>query len=166
MKKIIILALLLAPMTMFAQKFGQYSIADIMPNMAEYKTAQTELQNLQTQYQKELQTMQDEIERKYQNYMTQRDSLPQNVQQRRQQEIQELQERYQTTATGYQQELQKMESEKMNDLQQKIVAAVKQVGDAGGYTYIMETSQNPFNYVSATGVTDITAELKTKLGIK
>ena len=81
------------------------------------------------------------------------------------QEIQELGQRYQQTAEGYQQELSKMEEDKMTEIRQKVLGAVKQIGDAGGYVYIMDTSMG-IPYISATLSTDVTAEIKSKLGIK
>lgn len=165
MKKLIIVALLLAPVAVFAQKFGHFNSADIIQQLPEFKTAQTELQTLSQQYQKELQAMQDEYNRKVSNYQSQRDSLPQNVLERRQQEIQELGERYQTTANGYQQELSKQEQDKMTAIQQKVLAVVKQVGEAGGYVYIMDSSAG-IPYISSTLSTDVTAEIKSKLGLQ
>lgn len=165
MKKLIIIALLLAPMTIFAQKFGHFNSAEIIQALPEYKAAQTEIQTLGQQYQKELQTMQEELERKYNAYMTQKDSLPQNVQQRRQEELTQLNQRLQETSQTYQQEIEKAEAEKMQAIQQKIITAVNQIGDAGGYVYIMDKAAG-VPYISATLSTDITAELKQKLGIK
>ncbi|MBQ7742646.1 MAG: OmpH family outer membrane protein [Bacteroidaceae bacterium] len=165
MKKLIIAALLLAPAALFAQKFGHFNSMEIIQAMPEFVTAQNELQTLGDQYQKELQAMQDEWNRKVENFTAQRDSLPPVVLERRQQEIQELGKRYQATAEKYQQELSNMEEEKMTEIRQKVLGAVKQIGDAGGYVYIMDSSTG-IPYISATLSTDITAELKTKLGIK
>ena len=165
MKKLIIAALMLAPVALFAQKFGHFNSMDLIQAMPEFTTAQTELKTLGDQYQKELQAMQDEYKRKIDNYTAQRDSLPPVVQERRMQEIQELGQRYQQTAEGYQQELSKMEEDKMTEIRQKVLGAVKQIGDAGGYVYIMDTSMG-IPYISATLSTDVTAEIKSKLGIK
>ena len=90
MKKLIIAALLLAPVALFAQKFGHFNSMDLIQAMPEFTTAQTELKTLGDQYQKELQAMQDEYKRKIDNYTAQRDSLPPVVQERRMQEIREL----------------------------------------------------------------------------
>ena len=165
MKKLIIAALLLAPAALFAQKFGHFNSLDIIQDMPEFTTAQNELKVLGDQYQKELQAMQDEYKRKIDNYTAQRDSLPPVVQERRQKEIQELAQRYQTTAESYEQELSKMQEDKMTEIRQKVLGAVKQIGDAGGYVYIMDTSLG-IPYISATLSTDVTAELKSKLGIQ
>ena len=51
MKKILFAALmLLAPLTMSAQKFGHFNSSEIVQLMPEYTTAQTELQTLAKQY--------------------------------------------------------------------------------------------------------------------
>ena len=56
-------------------------------------------------------------------------------------------------------------SEAITEIRQKVLGAVKQIGDAGGYVYIMDTSMG-IPYISATLSTDVTAEIKSKLGIK
>ena len=138
MKKFLIIALLIAPMTIFAQKFGHFNSREIMENMTEVKNLQTEMQTIEKQYQKELQTMQDELTRKYEAFMTQKDSLPQNVQQRRTQELQDLDERLQQTTQTYKAEFEKQYQEKMAPIQQKVLNAIKEIAEAGGYVYIME----------------------------
>ena len=165
MKRLIIVALFLAPAALFAQKYGHFNSVDIIQALPEFIAAQKELQTVGDQYQKELQTMHDEWSRKVDNFTAQRDSLPPGVQERRQQEIQELGKRYQSTAESYEQEIAKMQEDKMTEIRQKVLTAVKQIGDAGGYVYIMDTSMG-IPYISATLSTDITAELKGKLGIK
>ena len=165
MKKLILIALILAPMTVFAQKFGHVDSYAILSAMPEVKTVQTEMEALRTKYQQELKTMQDEIERKAQALQSQKDSLPQNILQRRSQEIQDLYDRYQTSMESFQQELQKTEAEKMQPIQQKVIAAIKEIGEQGGYVYIMDLSAG-IPYVSNTLSTDISTELKAKLGIK
>lgn len=165
MKRLVIVALLLAPAAIFAQKFGHFNSVDLIQAMPEFITAQNELKTIGDQYHKELQAMQDEYKRKIDNYTAQRDSLPPVVLERRQQEIQELGQRLQTTADSYDQELTKMQEEKMGEIRQKVLDAVKQVGDAGGYVYIMDSSMG-IPYISTAFSTDVTAEIKGKLGIK
>ena len=46
-KKLIAMLFLMAPLALFAQKFGHLNSADIIQLMPEYTTAQTELQNLE-----------------------------------------------------------------------------------------------------------------------
>lgn len=165
MKKILMMALLLAPLSLFAQKFGHFNSAEIVQAMPEYATAQKEIQNLQQQYENELKRMQDELGKKGEEYNQQRDSLPENVRQRREQELDELYKRIQQSYQDNQQSLQKTSAEKMQAITTKIMNAVKEVGTSGGYVYIMDTTAG-IPYISTTLSTDITSQIKTKLGLK
>ena len=95
MKKVILMALLLIPMSIFAQKFGHFNSADIIQAMPEYTTAQNEIQQLQTQYENDLKRMQDELQRKYADFQKEQASLLDNVKQRRITEIQDMEARIQ-----------------------------------------------------------------------
>jgi outer membrane protein len=64
-----------------------------------------------------------------------------------------------------QQALQKASAEKMQAINTKILDAIKAVGQSGGYVYIMETGAG-IPYISTTLSTDVTAQVKTKLGLK
>ena len=166
MKKVIIMALILAPLSLFAQqKFGHFDSSVIVQAMPEYKTSQTELQTLSKQYEDELTRMRDELQKKSQEYDKQRDSLPDNVKQRREQELQELYQRIQQSYQDNQQALAKASQEKMQAITTKVVDAIKQVGQAGNYVYIMDI-QGGIPYISTTLSTDVTAEVKAKLGLK
>lgn len=165
MKKVLLLALLVLPLSLFAQKFGHFNSAEIIQLMPEYKSAETDLKKLQTQYETDLKTMQDELKRKAAAYDSARDSLPENIRTRRESELQELSNRIQTTYNDNQQSLQKTSNEKMQLISDKIKAAVKAIGEAGGYVYIMDATSG-IPYISSSLSKDISADLKTKLGLK
>lgn len=164
MKKILLIVLLVAPLSICAQKFGHFNSADLIQLLPEYKSAQTELEKTQKQYEDEIKSMQDELQRKAQDYDKQRDSLPQNIRERREQELQELQQKIQQTAQDDQKNLQKLSSDKMQVITDKVRSAVKTVGDAGGYVYIMDLTAG-IPYISTTLSKDLTAEIKAKLGL-
>ena len=63
-----------------------------------------------------------------------------------------------------QQAFQKAQAEKLQTITEKVLAAVKKIGEAGGYVYIMDTTTG-IPYISTTLSTDITPELKKALGI-
>jgi outer membrane protein len=164
MKKLILMVLLLAPMSLCAQKFGHFSLSDIMTALPDYTKAQTEIQALQKQYEDDLKRMQDELQKKSDEYDKDKASLPANIKQRREAELQDLSQRMQQSYQDNLQALQKANTDKMNAIQTKILAAVKEVGQAGGFVYIMDKSALP--YISATLSTDVTAQVKAKLGLK
>lgn len=164
-KKLIAMLFLMAPLTLFAQKFGHLNSADIIQLMPEYATAQTELQNLEKQYTNELQMMESELAKKSEAYEREKATLPVNIQQRREQELQELYGKMQQYYQQSQQELQMASQEKMAMLTEKITKAIKEVGVAGGYLYIFDVASG-IPYISETLSTDVTSTVKAKLGIK
>ena len=109
--------------------------------------------------------MQDELQKKSQDYEANEKTLPDNIKQRRQQELQEMYQKIQQSYQDNQQALAKASQEKMSAITAKVVDAIKQVGDAGGYVYIMELNGG-IPYISNTLSTDVTAQVKTKLGLK
>lgn len=165
MKKILLAILLMAPLSIFAQKFAHFNSSDIIPNMKEFTTAQTELQNLASQYEEDLKRMQDELQKKSEEYEKDAPKLLDNVKQRREQELQTLYQRYQEALQENQQVLSKTEQEKMQEIQKLVMDAVKKVGETGGYVYIVDTSAGIIPYVSPTLSTDVTADIKKALGM-
>ena len=164
-KKLIAILLLMAPLAIFAQKFGHLNSADIIQAMPEYTKAQTEIQELEKQCTNELQMMEQELAKKSEAYEKEKATLPANIQQRRETELQELYARMQQYYQQSQQELAQASQEKMAALTEKITKAIKEVGVAGGYLYIFDVASG-IPYISETLSTDVTAQVKAKLGIK
>ena len=164
-KKLIAILFLMAPLAIFAQKFGHLNSADIIQAMPEYAKAQTEIQELEKQCTNELQMMEQELAKKSEAYEKEKATLPANIQHRRETELQELYARMQQYYQTSQQELQQASQEKMAALTEKITKAIKEVGVAGGYVYIFDLASG-IPYISETLSTDVTAAVKSKLGIK
>ena len=133
MKKVILMALLLVPMSIFAQKFGHFDSSAIIQLMPEYTTAQTEIQQLQAQYENDL--------------------------------LQDLYNRIQQSYQDNQKSLQETSQQKMQAISDKMLGVIKQIGTEGGYVYIMDVSAG-IPYISTTLSTDVTADIKQKLGLK
>ena len=129
-KKFIAMLFLMAPLALFAQKFGHLNSADIMPLMPEFKTAQTELENLEKQYTNELQMMESELAKKSEAYEKEKATLPVNIQQRREQELQELYGRMQQYYQQSQQELAQASQEKQLAILEKINKAITNGSEA------------------------------------
>ena len=165
MKKVLLFILLLAPMAVMAQKFGHVNTQDIIQAMPDYTKAKNEIDALQKQYEADLKSMQDELTKKAQDYEANEKTFPENIKQRRQQELQDMYQKIQQSYQDNQQALAKASQEKMNAITAKVIDAIKQVGQAGGYVYIMEL-QGGIPYISTTLSTDVTAQDKAKLGLK
>lgn len=165
MKKYLLMLLMFAPLSMFAQKFGHVNAQDIIQVMPEYTKAKTEIDALQKQYDADLKSMQDELTKKGEAFEKEQASLPDNIKQRRQQELQEMYQKMQQSYQDNQQALAKASQEKMQAITTKVIDAIKAVGQAGGYVYIMDIAGG-VPYISTTLSTDVTAQVKSKLGLK
>ena len=166
MKKILIAILLMAPMTLSAQKFAHFNSADIIPNMKEYASAQDSLQAMGKQFEDDLKLMQDELQKKAEEYQKEQANLLENVKQRREAALQELSNRLQQAYQDNQEAFAKAQQEKMSAIQGKVLAAVKKVGEAGGYVYVVDTSTGAIPFVNTQVSVDITDQIKKEVGIQ
>lgn len=166
LKKIALLLLLIAPMSVFAQKFGHVKFAEILTVMPEYTKAQTDIQAQQKQYEDEMKRASDELTKKFTEYQQEQANLPKNIQERRQKELQELNEKGMQFQADAQQQLQKAYAEMMEPIYKKIDDAIKAVGQEGGYVYIFDLNRTDIPFVNESLSTDITPAVKGKLGLK
>ena len=165
MKKLILAALVALPMSVFAQKFAHVNSTTIIQSMPEYTAAQNELQKLGKQYEEELTCMQDELKTKLEDYQKNGSTLLDAMKQRREQELQDLNQRLEQYYQTSQQDIAKKQQEKMAEISEKVQKAIKEVGTSGGYVYVMDvTSGIPF--INESLSTDVTTQVKTKLGLK
>ncbi len=165
-KKIALLLLLIAPLSVFAQKFGHVKSMDIVTAMPEYTKAQTDIQAMQKQYEDEIKRANEEFTKKYTEYQQEQANLPKNIQERRQKELQELSEKGMQFQNDAQQQLQKSYAEMMEPIYKKVEDAVKSVGQTGGYIYIFDLNRTDIPYINEAQSTDVTSAVKAKLGIK
>ena len=157
--------LMCAPMAVFAQKFGHVNAQEIIQVMPEYLKAKTEIDALQQQYEADLKGMQDEFTKKAKDYEDNAKTLPENIRTRREQELTEMHQKIQQSYQDNQQALAKASQEKMQAITSKVIEAIKTVGQNGGYVYIMDVAGG-VPYISTTLSTDVTAQVKTQLGLK
>jgi outer membrane protein len=168
MKKLIICALcaICGFTTANAQaKFGHVNTQEIIQAMPEFATARTEIDKLTQQYEADLKQMQEELQKKADAFEKEEATLPDNIKQRRNQELNDLYQRIQQTYQDNQQALAKAQQEKMQAITAKVLDAIKAIGQEGGYVYVMEMGAG-IPYISTTLSTDVTAQVKAKLGLK
>ena len=68
MKRLFIAIMMIAPLSLNAQKFAHFNSADIIPNMKEYVTATEEIQTMAKQYEDDMKLMQEELQKKTRMY--------------------------------------------------------------------------------------------------
>ena len=168
MKKILVVMLMLAPMSIFAQKLAHFDMSKVLPEMAEYQTASADIQKLQSQYQEELERLQKEYTTKAEELqkLSEDRNAAQAILQSKAQDLQKMEQSIQDFYNASQQDLQKQQGEKMEIIQTKVMAAIRKLGEAGNYVYVVDISTGAIPFVNEALSTDITAQLKAELGIK
>jgi len=166
MKKLFLALMMLLPMAAMAQaKFGHVNTQEIIQLMPEFTTARNEIEALTKQYEADLKLMQDELQKKGEAFEKEQATLPDNIKQRRQQELQDMYQKIQQSYQDNQQALQQAQNEKMQAITSKMLDAIKAVGTEGGFIYIMEMGSG-IPFINTTLSTDVTAQVKAKLGLK
>ncbi|MBQ4588126.1 MAG: OmpH family outer membrane protein [Bacteroidaceae bacterium] len=166
LKKIALILLLIAPMSLFAQKFGHIRTQEILTIMPEYTKAQTDIQTMQQQYDDEMKRLGEELNKKFTAYQQEQANLPKNIQERRQKELQELNERGMQMQQDAQQQLQQSWMQMLEPIAKKIDDAIKAVGQEGGYIYIFDLNATQIPFINETQSTDVTSAVKAKLGLQ
>lgn len=162
MKKFIVMLMVLAPMASFAQKFGHVDSQSIMQSMPEFIQARGDIEAQAKKYENELKDMQDEFQRKVDEYQKTASTMNQTKKDETEKSLQEMQTKIQQAYQDNSQALQKMQQEKLQPIQTKVVTAIKNVGKAGGYVYIVD-SLSGIPYISETLSKDVTAEVKAEI---
>ena len=160
MKKLVLILMLLAPMTMMAQKFGKVNTQTIMQALPDVAKANGELEALQKQKDNELKAMQEEFQRKADEYQKGASTMNATAKQQKETELQGLQQKIQQAYQDGQQELQKKSNELMQPIVAKVRAAIDAVGKAGNYTYIFEEGAAIY---TGSNVLDVTKEVQSKI---
>ena len=163
MKKLVLMLLMFAHLATFAQqKFGHINAQEVMSQMPEFIKARGEMEAKAKQYENDLKAMQDELQRKSQEYDKNKSTMNATKQQETETELNNLYQKYQQALQDNQQSLAKEQQDKMQPITTKLVNAIKAVGQAGGYVYIMDTSAG-IPYISTTLSKDVTADVKAQL---
>jgi outer membrane protein len=163
MKKIIIAILLIAPLTLSAQKFGHVNTQELFAQMPEVAQIRLKMDTIQGQYEAQLASMNEEIQKKAQDYQAQAATMADAVKQIREQELQEMQQRIQLFYQTAEQDIQKKQQELLTPVHERMAKAIKAVGEREGYTYIFDSAAMVHIGADAT---DVMPAVKKELGIK
>lgn len=163
-KKIAIaLAIALAmPLVAAAQKFGTVDADAVMQVMPETTAAMNQLQEASKKFDEEYKKLQEEIEKKYQEFQALAADTPESIKERRMQEMQELAQKADRFRQTAGEDLQRQQQELLAPIQQKLVDAIKSVGQEGSFTMIFPAGVAAYQ---GTDVVDVTPLVRTKLGL-
>ena len=166
-KRLILAVLVALPFSALAQKFGVVDLDNVFQAMPETATAQTQLTDASKKYEDEFQKLREEVDKLFAEYQNlQKDpATPDAIKERRLNELTERDQKVQQFRNTASQDLARLQEQLMAPIQQKINDAVKAVGQEGNFTFIFPHEQGLLLY-TGTDVVNVTALVKTKLGIK
>ena len=160
MKKLFLMLMLFAPLSMFAQKFGHLNAQEVMASMPEFIKARGEIEASAKKYENDLTAMQDELKRKSDEYDKTKSTMNASKQQETEASLQQMYQKIQQTYQDNQQALQKMQQDKMQPVVNKVRNAINNVGKTGGFTYIFEDGVAIY---TGANVEDVTAKVQAEI---
>lgn len=161
MKKVLLIMMLFAPLSIFAQKFAHVNTETIIKSLPEVVKVQQELEKLGKQYEDELKASQAELERLVGEYEKNKSTMNATKQQETEASLQEKYQRISEQAQQNQQAFNKAQSDKLQPIYQRVRNAIEVVGKNGGYVYVMEAGS--VLYINDSLSKDITSEVKAQL---
>lgn len=166
-KKLLIAVVMVAclPAIGFAQKFGVVNTQTLIESMPEMATARTQLEASSKKYDEEYKSLLENLQKSIAEFQKIENdaNTPQSIKDRRVADIQGMQQKIEEFRATAQGDLEKQQQQLMAPIQQKLVDAVKAVGAEDNFTMIFE---NVMPVYTGADVVDITAKVKTRLGIK
>ncbi len=151
-----------APAAM-AQKLGHIDRQQLMLMLPERQEAETKMRAFAEELDKRLRAMGTEYEQAVTTFQNKQASMTNTERDMSLREIQELEQRIQAAQQKAQEDLAKQEEELLRPMVERTNKAIREVADAGGYTYIFDTSAGFVLYWDKGD--DILPKVKTKLGI-
>ncbi len=164
MKKFFVILAMLLPMASFAQKFGYINTQELFALMPELKSVEARLDSLNSQYESLLTAMQEEYQKKAQDYQAKSATMTDAIRQISEEELYTLQQRIQSTYQTAQQDVQKKQEEFLVPIQERMINAIKKVGEDKGFTYIFNSATSTV-YVGNDAI-NVMDDVKKELGIK
>jgi len=158
-----VIALMAFGTTASAQKIAYVNSDNIVPEMAAYKRAKSEVEAYGKQLQKVLEGKQKEMETYYADVMrkAQNGELTPKQEQEAQAKLQEMQANLQKEAADADKKLMEKEGELTKPLYEEFNQALKKVAKENSYSYILDKKL----LLYSDGGIDATEKVKTALGI-
>ena len=162
-KKLILLLIVIAPMSIFAQdKIAYINANEIFSKMPELKDVETKLAAKSESIKKNAAAIEAEYVKKAEEFQKDTTNLTESILLDRQTQLDGLRDRYQNFVQTSQAELEKEQQALLTPLQQKMRQAIKDVGDENNYTYVLDAAA--LLHIGSHAI-DASKMVKTKLGI-
>jgi outer membrane protein len=181
MKQLILFIFLLAAVPMMAQeeqsttdvqpaaaamKFGYLSYDSVMVALPAYGEMQTQLSQMNEQYEAEMQRVENDFNKKYEEFLDGQASYPKTILQKRQSELQEMLDKNIAFKKESRRMLDNMKLTLRKTLEATITAAVETLSMERGYCFVINSDKEAVTFVNPMMGEDITEAVKQLLNEK
>ncbi|MCI6075346.1 MAG: OmpH family outer membrane protein [Prevotella sp.] len=167
MKKFILMAVMLvASLSMHAQKYALVDMEYILSHVPAYERANEQLNQVSKKWQAEVEALNTEASTMYKNYQNEVVFLSQEQKKAKQEEIMKKEKEASDLKRKYfgpEGELFKKRESLMSPIQDEIFNAVKEISELRGYSMVLDRASNA-GIVFASPKIDISNEVLDKLG--
>lgn len=146
-----------------AQKVAYINAEQLIANMPQTKTLQTDMEKLQKTYKDEITGMAEKLEAKIKKYSAEQATQTQTVNEQRAQEVQQERVRIQQAEQAAYQDMQKRQAERLNPILELAQKTIKEVAAEKGVTYVLDASAGKGLIVYEKGE-NLYDAVKAKLG--
>lgn len=165
MKSLFIAAALMLGVSQFAnaQKVAHINVQELIEKHPDMAKANKMLEDMADRYDKDYRESVNEYQTKLQKYMAEEESVSETVNRDRAEELQNMQKSIQEFAANAQKTLQEKELELKKPIADKATEAIKKVGRAKGYDYVLDSTLGA-GVILSDGP-DLLTDVKKELGI-
>lgn len=136
-------------------RFGYLSYDSVMHSMPDYIIAKRNLTSLQAKYDDEMKRVEDEFNEKYELFLEGQHDFAPSILQKRQAELQELMEKNVAFKEKARRLMAEATKEALDPIKAKLNKAIRQIGQARGLAFILNTDNNAVPYTDAIKGEDI-----------
>jgi len=151
-----------------AQKYAIIDTKYILDKMPEYKTAQSQLDNIAKGWQKEIDDMQEDLDKMYKNYDAEQVMLSDELKKKREDQLfvkEKAVRDLQRQRFGFEGDLFKKRQELIQPIQNKVYNAVQKLAVQRGYDFILDKSEG-ITVIFADPKLEKSDDVLRELGIK
>ena len=174
-KKIVLFALLVLPLSIFAQdlKFGHLDRQAIITQMPEFATAQTSLENKTLAFREEMTRLEAEFQKDFADFQQNGATMAEAIRASREARLQSSYNSIQEFASKAQEELQAEQARLMSGITEILNKAIQEIGNENGFIYIFDVHSSASQEQAFSSVLffssksiDVLPLVKKKLNIK
>lgn len=146
-------------------KYGSVRVSEIISIMPEADSVQMKLEQHASKLRSEMEEMRQEFQKRYEVFQKNQATYSSVMRQQKQKELEDSNNSMQQFGKIAEGELEEKQQEYMMPIIDRLNAAIKTVCTAEGIAFVINPEQPAFVYMDENALIDITAKVKTTLGL-